>query len=100
MHAHRSTWQRVLVGGALAVVGLAACGGGDDGAASTTTGASSTTTSTSASTTTGRTAADDLVAFFDAVETTDRDLKAAANAVNGSIGVRHRHLRTVDNRCR
>ena len=71
--------------GVVVVGGLAACGGDD--ASSTTTEASSTPPSTEASTTTGRSAADDLVAFFDAVETTDRDLKAAADAVNGSIGV-------------
>ena len=35
----------------------------------------------------GPDAAGDLVAFFAAVEVTDRDLRVAADAVNGSIGV-------------
>jgi len=86
VRAHRPTWQRVLVVGVLVVAGLSACGGEDD-AVSTITEASGTTPSTTASTTRGPSAADDLVAFFDAVETADRNLKVAADAVNGSIGI-------------
>ena len=94
-------WRRWWVWAAAATVVLIATGvtiwsTGDDDTDDTAV-PSTTSTSPSPSTSIGPTtvssspqgpsAADDLVAFFDAVETTDRDLQAAADAVNGSIGV-------------
>jgi hypothetical protein len=93
-------WRRWWVWTAAAVVLIAAgvtiWPTGDDDTGDTAV-PSTTSTSPSPSTSIGPTtvssspqgpsAANDLVAFFDAVETTDRELRAAADAVNGSIGV-------------
>ncbi len=86
MPTYRSALRLSLLAGVLIVGGLTGCGDDGDDDASTTT-ATSVEATTVSSNPQGRSAADDLVAFFDAVETTDRDLRAAADAVNGSIGV-------------
>ena len=94
-------WRRWWVWAAAAVVLLAVAGvtvwSSQNDDTDHTAAPSTTSTSASPSTSVGPTTvssspqgpsgADDLVAFFAAVEVTDRDLRAAADAVNGSIGV-------------
>lgn len=72
-------WTALLL---LAMVAVAGCGGGGTTASVTT---SATTGATTTQTVPGRTAADAMAAYFDAAQTMDRQLAAAAVMINGGI---------------
>lgn len=76
---------RLWVGVAAAAMMVAGCGGAPP-AADAPSGSPWTSGGPGTVSPSARSAADDLAGFFSAVEVTDRDLRAAADAVNAGIG--------------